>query len=396
MKRNKYVFVTITLLCVLTLCGCASSEEKRSQTYEYTHLNTLMTHICEEEMAIGDWGYGSENNGAISKKINPESSIFDIHVNPLANDELLDLYVRDLMVMDGHLAQNKEYLKYAKKNHPYYVGFDCMGEEILTVPLDGQVDEQSVRKELAEVVAPKRIEAEKRVEEFDIFIRSYKDIQVSDSGEYYYVLDSKNVSESIESIMKSIEEIAAAYPFSEEELSGLNGSFKYVERPGNGYRIFCDSYGNDPLARDYTFLFSEYPYVIYNCAYSHFVPVGTIEETPARMYYYCTCGPEENESYGGYEAKSPLTQDDINEIMWKIYDRVVTEHEEHGIKAIANLELIGNCTTKDDPEVGYETKLVIPMSKVDERIPKEEFIKMVEEATDTFNFADRILHDDCF
>lgn len=393
--KIRHVCVLGMLLCLLGMTGCEASEESKSQNYEYTHINTMFGHIYKEGMPIGDWGYGLKNSDSHGDRFDAESPIFSIHVHPFANEELIDLYVDDLMVIDRHMAQNNEYLKYARKNHPYYVSFDCLGQEILIVPIDGKADYKAVREDLTNALVPCTKEARQKLDGFENYIHSYKDIQTDENGDYYFLIDSRNVSDSIEPVRNCIDEIRAAYPFSEEEMSGLYAANEYVGMLGGGYSIYFDSYGNDPLFVGFELDFATPSRVLFNSVYAHFVPTGTLDEGPVRTFYYCTMEEDENEAFGGYETTQTMTPEEVNELLWKIYDAVETEHEEHGIKAISDMRFGGDCLLTGDPQnLGYETKVTIPIDMLDERITREEFVKLVEASSQTYDPADRQIPDD--
>lgn len=396
--KNKFLVCILIFICVFGMTGCVNKEEKEAQIYEYTHIDTMFGHIVNLEHPLGDWGYGSENKNAYKDKFNVDAPIFSIHVNPLATDELYDMYVENLKVIDDYMAQNGEYLKYIKKNHPYYVSFDCLDEDVLVVEINGKVDAESVKKELKEIVAPIKEETEEKLLDFDSYMKTRNDIQIDQDGEYYYVIDSKNVSESINPVMDSLDEINVKFPFSQEVISKMNDSYNYIGVLGGGFEIYFDEYGNDPLSEDYKLGFATSSAILYNLVYSHFVTQGTIEENSSlRTFYYCNMLKDEVKVFGGYYCSSSMTKEEVKEVLWIIYDMVMSEHEEHGIKAIADYSLDGTCLLTDDPNgMSYETKLVIPKSEFDERISKERFYEMVEESSRVFDASEYILPDDCF
>lgn len=396
--KNKFLVCILIFICVFGMTGCVSKEEKEAQIYEYTHIDTMFGHIVNLEHPLGDWGYGSENKNAYKDKFNVDAPIFSIHVNPLATDELYDMYVENLKVIDDYMAQNGEYLKYIKKNHPYYVSFDCLDEDVLVVEINGKVDAESVKKELKEIVAPIKEETEEKLLDFDSYMKTRNDIQIDQDGEYYYVIDSKNVSESIKPVMDSLDEINVKFPFSQEVISKMNDSYNYIGVLGGGFEIYFDEYGNDPLSEDYKLGFATSSAILYNLVYSHFVTQGTIEENSSlRTFYYCNMLKDEVKVFGGYYCSSSMTKEEVKEVLWIIYDMVMSEHEEHGINAIADYSLDGTCLLTDDPNgMSYETKLVIPKSEFDERISKERFYEMVEESSRVFDASEYILPDDCF
>lgn len=59
--------------------------------------------------------------------MNAVEPILTVYVNPIATDEVIDLYVENALVVDGILGRNDEYLKYIKTNEPYLISFKCLG-----------------------------------------------------------------------------------------------------------------------------------------------------------------------------------------------------------------------------------------------------------------------------
>ena len=64
----------------------------------------------------------------------------------------------------------------------------------------------------------------KAVDEFIAFLDSYEGIEKEADGIYYYVIDSKNITESIESVMTSVEEIASMDPFKDSRTAFISSS----------------------------------------------------------------------------------------------------------------------------------------------------------------------------
>ena len=379
MKKKRLLFIPI-LIFILGSFGCGKEKvvENNDQKYEYTHINTMFLHIFEEKMPIGDWGYGKENESSHGDRFNVDAPVFSIHVNPFANDELLNLYVENLMIIDRHMGANDEYLKYIKKNHPYYVSFDCLGKDIVTVEIDGQNEFDSVMQQLSEAIIPCHEDAKSRVENFEKFIKDYDGINVAENGEYYFVIDSENVTDSIAPVMKSIDEINDAFPFSEDEMSGLFDSFSYLGNIGGGFQVYFDEYGNDPLLKDDLFDFSYTSYLIYSFVYNCFVPTGSFDAGTLRTYYYCNIREEGNKVFGGYENNQAMSEEEICDVLWNLYYDVTSKHKEHGIKLSADLELGGSCMLTESNAEGpwYQTNMVIPVEYIDEPISREMFDEM--------------------
>lgn len=418
MKRIKYIIVIIAMMALASVLGACSNQSGNSndsdtmtakeQEYEYTHLRNIMKNISAEKPPIGDWSYGEHNNGAVQNKIDTGYPIFTIYVNPLATDEIIDMYVEDLMVMDRHMGANKAYLKYERKNGAYTVSFDCMGQEMFQVDLDGKADSEKIKSRIKEMIGSFHEDATAKISAFQDFLASDNDILRGADGEYYFLLDSKNLSDSLDEVTPMIDKIVAAYPFPMEMLMHWNASFKYLDIPGDVYQVYFDEYGNDPLFNGYSYNFSYESYLLYNDAYSHFVPTGSFDDEGARAFYYNSKYSDGRAKvFGGFDTvyteDGTLSEKEGCDILYELYDQIMTEHEEHGIRPIADLDLSGVCflSMEDAKAAGfdderetyeYEIQVLIPM---EERISREEFDALVKESSVYSTLSSHQLPDDC-
>lgn len=406
-NKHMNIITKISLLTIMTLgillTGCSKEEAQdpeltKKQEYEYTHINTMLSHICDEGTPIGDWSYGVGNENASGTRFNKDCPIFTIFVNPFATDEVIELYVEDLLVMDRHMAANKPYMKYIRKEAPYTVSFDCRGEEFFRVNIDGTVEHDEIFDKLKECIKEPRKKADSEIAEFNNFMASNDDIQRGPEGDFYFLLDSKNLSDSLDQVLPMIDKIISAYPFTSDEVTGWYGSFEYLDVPGESYQIYFDEYGNDPLFGFDSFNFSLSSDIVLNSAYCHFVPTGTFKEDIADTYYYFSIYNGETRSFGGFDRinseDGTITEEEICDILYQIYDTVITAHEEHGIRPLQNMSLSGSGYLNELDEFGdkyiIETNVEVPM---EERISREEFNDLVMAGTERVHLRDRQLGD---
>lgn len=400
-RKSITLIAVVTLAILLVGCSKEDSESLKMQEYEYTHIDAIFRNLCKEEMPIGDWSFGTGNENAHGKNFNKDCPIFTIYVNPFATDEVIDLYVENLLIIDRHMAANKPYMKYIRKEAPYTVSFECLSKELFRVDIDGKVDRDKVINQMKESLEGPCEDARVQIDEFNRFLESDKDILRGPNNDLYFLLDSKNLSDSLDEVIPMVEKIHAAYPFLEEEVTGWYGSSEYLGIPGGYYQFYFDEYGNDPLFSGDYFNFAIEPRIVCNSAYSHFVPTGTYSDEKAEAYYYCMdYGDGDVRAFGGYEAihteDGYVSEEAVCDVLYELYDRIMTAHEEHGIRPMTDLELGGDGLTGKTDEtndaIGLETDAVIPM---DARISREEFDAIILAGTQTYRLSDRELSDDC-
>ena len=67
--------------------------------------------------------------------------------------------------------------------------------------LNGKVKTKEIKEAITEAVEKYRPVMQDKVNEFIAFLDSYEGIEKEADGIYYYVIDSKNITESVEAVL---------------------------------------------------------------------------------------------------------------------------------------------------------------------------------------------------
>lgn len=405
--------ILLTGILLLLVCGCgdnqqksSANEEKSAEEYveEYTKYKKLIQSIGQLEIAVPDYTMG-ENQVAYSRNeyFKPENALILVYINPMANDELLDAYITDAKKIDSLLMANPRYCKYIRKNNPYYITYMCRENEIYSLELNGKNDYEKMRDSISKVVEEYRPEVEAQATEFISFLNSYDGIEKDSEGNFYYVVDSKKVSDSLDRIMKSIEEIQQEYPFNSKEMQHYICSADYIGNFDGTYKIYVDEYGKETIggsgglvSEDNAFYYSEYK--IYNSVYEHFVQQGSYNDGTMAFVYYYTLAKNGNPwmctlDFSGVNGNVKLSEEEILDGIYGAYSDICEAHKNHGITISSDLHINGSLELLGEDEGMYlEINAWVPMS---EDYEKEEFIQTLKDNSRRFDESEFILPDDC-
>lgn len=405
--------IIITGMLLLLVCGCGENQQKSSdnssksaQEYveEYTNYKQLIQNLGKLDIAVADYSMGKNQTAYYrNEDYNPENPLITVYINPISNEELIDAYISDAQKIESLLMDNPRYCKYIKRNQPYLVTYMCWGNEIYNLKINGKTDYEKMRESITDAVAKYGPEVEAQAKEFISFLNSYDGIEKDSEGNFYYVVDSKNVSDSLDEIMKSIEEIRKMYPFDPDEMKHYNCSADYIGNFDETYKIYIDEYGNETIggsgglvSEDNAFYYSEYK--IYNSVYEHFVQQGSYNDgTMAFVYYYtlekngdpwmCTL------DFSGVNGNVKLSEEEILDGIYGAYSDICEAHKKHGITISSDLHINGSMAlSEEDENLCLEVNAWVPMS---EDCGKEEFVQILMENSRRYDESEYILPDDC-
>lgn len=399
MKNKIRLIVLLILAASVLLPGCGNKVDQ--DTYEYTHIDNLFTQIASDGMPIGDWSpEGMYSPGGTNAVLAGEKPVFTIFVNPLASDHVIDLYTEDFMVIDNHLKNNRAYMKFIKKNKPFFVSFDCMGEEIARVNVDGKADSDSVKSMILEGIGGIREQAQKDNESFSKYLEGHEELKRDEDGVYYFIVDSKHVSDSIEEISKKVNEVGQCCSYTEEDVMNWADSINEMGNVFPIYQIYVDKYGGDPVfgnIKGLSFAYSSR--VVFNSVYRYFVPQGDITgaDNQISMQYYCSIGNDGQNriylSFGGKKTDNDaVTREEIEAELYGFYDELVSLHEAHGIESIGDLTVRGDCSVvASEPNMIFTANMTVPM---DERLSGEAFGSILDESSEIIHYSDLYIEAD--
>lgn len=373
-KKLVVYFTAVVLALSFLLPGCGKKID--DETYEYTHINTLVNRICKYGMPIGDI------SSAVFDKPEDPNELFILYINPLATDPVIELYLDDIAQADTYLAGNSKYMKYIKKNSPYYISLDCRGENIGKVDLNGKFDREETHEIILAGIGAEKERALAELNEFEGGLQSIQGLNRDENGQYYFVVDSLHVSDSVDEIWSVMDEAEKINPFSEEDMNHWVDSNSMIENKVPSYQLYIDEYGSDGLFDAQGISFSFGARTAYNAIYRFFVPQGDVSLPDGQLkllYYSLIQNDGGNWVYISYEDYGSVSTEDIKAELYDLYDRIVTAHEEHDIKPLGDIKLSGSCGINDEVGKAIVTDLWIPMDK---RMTEGEFNGLFDEGSD--------------
>lgn len=386
--------IAILGMIFLTACGqeeaiSTNSSVQEKNEWSYEDLVEGFVRVGEAYQSLGDWNFTKGNDKTYSKKINPDLSIFTIYVNPLATDEVMEDYVNLALAMDKVYDQNANYKKYCKKNKPYFVEFDCHNEIIASMKLNGTHDEAEIRAMLVDGTKEIRVEVSKQLDAFHKYLENNDKINRDDAGNYYFILDSENISESLVAVEDCVREINAQDPIGADEYSHYIGSMRKMGYLDGSYVIYLDSYGGECIQiglgeyRNPNIEFAVEAKHLFIFAYYYLVGVGEYTDiADGFRFYHLIHFPEQDPlMLVNIEAVSGETNEDIVEGIYLAYEYFFEKMEQHGIKPWCDFTFEGMYDDPEDANFMYDVQVAIPM---DGHLEKEAFEKLYMEGCNRY------------
>lgn len=403
MRRVLLITFFIATL-MLAFCGCKNEGIKddagSGESWDYNDLWQAMKLVGAEYKSVGDWTISDENNSFIYKTVKPEKSVFTIYVNPVATDDIIDDYVNLALTIDRVFTENTDYKKYSKKEDPFFIDFVCHDEIILSMNLDGGNDGDTLKKDILESMKDIREEVSEDLEKFHDFVASYECINKDDDGNYYFILDSSNVTQSLTQIEAYVDTINSHNPIGSNECSHYVGSMRSMGYIDGFYTIYLDEYGGDTIkigmpgdmrsdiefARDSMYLL--------DTVYYYLVGVGKYNDVAEGYeFYYLVNNPNRDpQMMMSIKKVAGKSHDDIINVAYKLYDEIYSKHEKYGIEAWSDLNFDGNYIDPEDDQYEYYINAYIPMDK---HLEPEEFRELYLEGTERYPVGYFELPDDC-
>ena len=145
------MMAVIMVLC-FALVGCGYKPDTNSKAYkEINDISKIAEKVRAKGANIGDYTYGGS-----FYNVNPEEPIFEIFVNPVATDDVMDKYVELVLNMQEVLMENKEYVKLVKSGTSYFVALTCHNKNIYNAVLDGNIKAEELKEILYENMQDER------------------------------------------------------------------------------------------------------------------------------------------------------------------------------------------------------------------------------------------------
>ena len=403
---KKIIGLTVALIiaCGLVLSGCGYRPNENSSEYaEFTSLRKLSDKLWKMDGHIGDYTYGDENSGR--SIINPEYPIYKIYVNPVATDEVMDMYVKLAQDMESVLMENREYVKFLKSGNSYYITFECHGTRIYDIALDGKIDADSLKEALYENMQGIRDEVSTKLEQHFAYIDTLDVMNKDSEGDYYVIIDSNNVTESLNELIKELRTVKEYNPISADEANHYMGSVKYMGYIDGSYKIYADSYGIDFVdnstgeQKEIRNEFSFPIHYIYIWIYNTLIDMADYKDESRNIkidYSFTKYGNLTEHLAATIMADIDddtyeYTQEEVTQAFYDFYLDLLNKCDKYGIVYKCELDLCGQYNIPND-DIICGISGSVPMN---EDITYEEFASRIEFTEQYYYTGMYNLGDDC-
>lgn len=326
-------------------------------------------------------------NASVSKY--PELNTTDIAIDNIGfGPMIVSPYASvDVVRAVTHVICDTDISTYCYGNRLYddkyddFTGYDF--EEIYEI-IQSRVDES-------------RLQADTFNQQLIANLESDPEINISPSGEYYYILDMDNFDESAIAIKESVDRQSEIFDYDMRDKYSL-----YFIREGRdfigGYRglsyaIYLDTYSPDNKIYEYYYWKSKNEWVdIYTDLYVSLIYDYTkineklSEHTDYRPQLICSSGSNQNGTtditFINFKYRmwtEEFKSDEAIELAYEVYTSVRNANEEHNIYGIHGLSIDINNFTRYEKEYN-KVRVLIPF---DEEYSLEEFKKIILDNVET-------------
>lgn len=395
---KKGLLLLIAVLGMLLLVACGNNKEKKGKEL-FEDPEVLKLSIKEAQLPITDYSTGYYSHNEVLGSVRP---VITIYVNPVATDEIIDMYVEDAMIVGGFFKNDKKYLNYIRDNEPYLISFKCLDKEILRTRITGDMDSDSLKSKIKKAMEPFRAETEEKLENFYDLLSRDKVISCDKDGHYYYVIDSNNISESFDQIRGSIEELTAAYPFDWARVCEVSNSREMMYGDISKYSIYIDEYGgekyskiNHPEQNEFEFVYESD--TVFNFIYTHYIDftydtvkgkisiMNMLEKNAEGLQFIRT--------NINIEKDDKFSKDEYANALYENYVWLYNEHQKHGINQFETIYVYAN-----EKLSGYSYEAVLQLDAyipMDRLVPREEFDELLFKDASIYDASMYDEPDDC-
>ncbi len=348
-----------------------TEEEKKQYRAEFENPQTL---YLDTNFPSADISFGGKNiNVRNIDDLDMSAPTYILHVNPMAGDASMQDYIQSIMMLDEKLGANPEYMKYiAESGAKYSFSVDCMGEELFRVTLDGSLAEEDLSFTMKEEIGPKRMELEKKFEEFYSFVESFDGLLVDEEGNYYMIFDTKSYTKSLDQVVEVLDILAERSPISRELAEEYMDSFLTYGNPVGSFTLYADNYGNE---MKWNIMFTDEPTYINHKLMSQFVNLDQYYTTRDDIKIgFLQLNYSDNDCmWGALEIRNnQVTLKDVIDYSYEFYSDMYKQFSDLGVKPWAPLEFMG---AFDNPEKEKVTCIIGSQIPMEKKLSKEEFSK---------------------
>lgn len=358
-----------------------TEEEKKQYRAEFENPQTL---YLDTNFPSADISFGGNNiNVRNIDDLDMSVPTYILHVNPMADDALMQDYIQSVLMLDEKLGANPEYMNYiAESRAKYSFSVNCMGEELFRVPIDGSHTEAEITKRMKETVGEQKEKLQKGMEEFNTFMETYDGLQVDEEGNYYMIFDTKSYTKSMDQVAEVLDILIEKSPISRELAGEYMDSFLTYGNPVGSFTLYADSYGNE---MNWNVQFTDEPTFVNHKLMSQLVNLDQYYTTRddikigfLQLNYsendcmWCTLDIRNNQ----------VVLKDVIDYSYEFYSDMYNQFVNLGVKPWAPLEIMGSFENQENEKVTYIIGSEIPMEK---KLSKEEFTKYFRDGIEEFD-----------
>ena len=382
-KKVICLLMAVIMVLCFALVGCGYKPDTNSKAYEEINdISKIAEKVRAKGANIGDYTYGGS-----FYNVNPEEPIFEIFVNPVATDDVMDKYVELVLNMQEVLMENKEYVKLVKSGTSYFVALTCHNKNIYNAVLDGNIKAEELKEILYENMQDEREKVSAKLEEHFNYIDSSDIFEKDSEGNYYVVVDTKNTTASLDEIISELKLIQTKDPISFEESRHYIGSSRIMGYVDGSFRLYADNYGND-FVDDITG--GPDVFDIEFCYGTHYIYTGVYDDLlDLSEYLNRDDDVKISFSYNIYENGNELvhiavaedidddtyeySEEDVTRALYDCYHELLNQCNKYGIVLNTDLEIAGNYNIPTDTYICGVSGSV----PLDEEITYDEFASMI-------------------
>ncbi len=400
--RNNYILVLMIAVLALTGCGAGatfvggqakpgksgnavkpsnsaspdnpssldnkSGKDIQGDSESTTPVTVTWDDLVRYDMPVGDFTFGAGNDSfRMDDTIDPTCALYDLNANPMATDAVIDGYVTELLNMEDMLLSKPAYVEYMKEHNPYFVNIFCHGEQIMTVPLDGnqKSGQDDLKTGLKRTIAPIASSFQQEREEFREKLSTYEYLQWGEDGRAFMTVDETQVTVSLDNIMRYVMELNALDPVTREEASHYVGSERLMNELIDGdFDLYLQAADGSrrKLTEDGLFggiQFSDPPEWTASQVYEALVPVDEIKDGTGNLFpIWFQLKVEED---GSWEASASIqlrdseeeySREQVVEALYTFYRQVHEPYAAYGITEPEEVQLNGTVRVKDGADAG--------------------------------------------
>ena len=245
-KRYKNYMIKLAMLSLLwSLCGCtlepAGQEAEKlvesldtdKQDFMDTTGEAPTNTTQDEEISYRDIIRDRFGENEIFQKYANVIYDYDIYMEPTVTTEEVEEVVKEITFANKQKVTDLTYNK---------IRINCYGDSY-QIDLSKKLDKNQVLEDLEAMVEKQRSYCERDFEVFHKQLSRLKNLYLSDSGEYYFLISKDHFYEDCKAMKESLDTIKKYNPLETEPVRSYAHPYLVYSEDGNEYKGFAgDSY----------------------------------------------------------------------------------------------------------------------------------------------------------